>query len=125
MRATMAFLVSLVTLLMAGYVESKFLARTKPTDSHACKVLCQRFGFQALSEVSPDFTSMTSPVVCSKKCEEVYKVTPTISLLARTKPKDSHACKVLCQRFAFQDLSEVSPDFTSMTSPVVCSRKCD
>jgi len=98
-----------------------------PADATACKVTCQRFGFQVLGNWKPEFKDMTNPVVCSKKCDEVFagesKPHANLALEAGAAPQlDVQKCKTICHRFGMKSLGN---KFASITNPVECARQCD
>eukprot|EP00928_Gymnodinium_smaydae_P057494 TRINITY_DN4072_c0_g1_i1.p1 TRINITY_DN4072_c0_g1~~TRINITY_DN4072_c0_g1_i1.p1 ORF type:complete len:529 (-),score=104.67 TRINITY_DN4072_c0_g1_i1:176-1762(-) len=120
---------AVVCLSLLGSVVGSVLQRqlrAPPGTTTECKTICQRFGMRALGKWKPEFTSMKSPVECSKHCDEVFPAAG--SLLQRKQhapPQSADECKTTCQRFGMKVLGEWKPEFKSITSPVECSKHCD
>merc|ERR1719210_2933644 len=83
-----------------------------------------------LGKWKTEFSSITSPVTCSDKCDELFAASAPSSALLQVQsganpPKDAMACKTTCQRFGMKLLGKWKSEFSSIDSPVACSDKCD
>mmetsp|Transcript_61915 Transcript_61915/g.119349 ORF Transcript_61915/g.119349 Transcript_61915/m.119349 type:complete len:135 (-) Transcript_61915:3-407(-) len=130
MSPEMRAIACVAMLVTASEANSQFsLRRTVPVpaDANACKVTCQRFGFQALGKWKPEFKDMTNPTVCCTKCDEAFsgeaKIQTQQMMQAEVAPAmTAQQCKTICHRFGMKTLG---PKFSSITNPVECAKQCD
>mmetsp|Transcript_61914 Transcript_61914/g.119346 ORF Transcript_61914/g.119346 Transcript_61914/m.119346 type:complete len:135 (-) Transcript_61914:3-407(-) len=130
MSPAMRGIVCLAMFLTVSETNSHFFLRINiqaPTDANACKVTCQRFGFQALGKWKPEFKDMTNPTVCCTKCDEAFsgeaKIQTQQMMQAEVAPAmTAQQCKTICHRFGMKTLG---PKFSSITNPVECAKQCD